>query len=534
MPAVSAAAELTRPVASPAVLRSRVVESGRRRRPTKHRYLINRKGCKRAVDEFTRPGSRGAHYKLPGGVQLVSDVLMYNGPGAYTYTRPLYDHEIKESTIHQGHVESCHRQAAELSAAFYDRMDTVWAGGDDGRAAVACVLRELCTAESRERLKWWVAFHLRAGFRWLFLYVAEDAPTSTKNADAVAAEVAAECKWIGKGVVVRAAPPGGDDATAADATARARLAGASWLLRLAEHELLYVVPGRSLRSVFDEARRARPAGNERGRGNGDGGSGVFNVRFDSLEAQRRTAVGAPGALDSRYNFFAKETLFKRRADHADGQAASPADDRAHDDGAESKRACCFEWCDRRREDDANALQKSSRTVFELGARRAGITTSRRRSRRRVAYRGKAPLGPRRRRSSPRRGADRPVASRSPGSRRTAARAGAPRAASPRPAGATSCPRGPLSSRFRTGGRAEIVSVGPDFATCFERTTQAVQRCKNEQQTVVSRPRSDRAPAGTATSTRGAARSRRRGRRAEPKPFGSDDVRQEDDDAARTP
>ena len=77
-----------------------------------------------------------------GRVQLVADVLIYNGPGAYTYTRPLYDHEIKESTIHQGHVESCHRQAAELSAAFYDRMDTVWAGGDDGRAAVACVLRE--------------------------------------------------------------------------------------------------------------------------------------------------------------------------------------------------------------------------------------------------------------------------------------------------------------------------------------------------------------------------------------------------------
>ena len=59
----------------------------------------------------------------------MSDVLMYNGPGAYTYTRPLLDHEIKESTIHQGHVESCHRQAAELSAAFYERMDVVWAGG---------------------------------------------------------------------------------------------------------------------------------------------------------------------------------------------------------------------------------------------------------------------------------------------------------------------------------------------------------------------------------------------------------------------
>ena len=99
-------------------------------------YLINRKGCQRTVNEFCQTGKK-AHYKLPGGVQLVSDVLMYNGPGAYTYTRPLLDHEIKESTIHQGHVESCHRQAAELSAAFYERMDVVWAGGDDGRQGSA-------------------------------------------------------------------------------------------------------------------------------------------------------------------------------------------------------------------------------------------------------------------------------------------------------------------------------------------------------------------------------------------------------------
>ena len=80
-------------------------------------YLINRRGCRRTVEEFCAPKGSKAHYKLPGGVQLVSDVLMYNGPGAYTYTRPLLDHEIKESTIHQGHVESCHRQAAELSDA---------------------------------------------------------------------------------------------------------------------------------------------------------------------------------------------------------------------------------------------------------------------------------------------------------------------------------------------------------------------------------------------------------------------------------
>jgi GR25 family glycosyltransferase involved in LPS biosynthesis len=80
-------------------------------------YLINRKGCQRAVDEFTRGPNSQPRYRLPANVQLVSDVLMYNGPGAYTHTRPLFDHEIKESTIHQGHVESCHRQASELGVA---------------------------------------------------------------------------------------------------------------------------------------------------------------------------------------------------------------------------------------------------------------------------------------------------------------------------------------------------------------------------------------------------------------------------------
>ena len=33
------------------------------------------------------------------------------------------------------------------------------------------------------------------------------------------------------------------------------------------------------------------------------------------------------------------------------------------------------------------------------------------------------------------------------------------------------------------GRAEILSVCPDFATCFKRTTQGVQRCKNEQERI---------------------------------------------------
>ena len=281
-------------------------------------YLINRKGCRRTVDEFCQTGKK-AHYKLPGGVQLVSDVLMYNGPGAYTYTRPLLDHEIKESTIHQGHVESCHRQAAELSAAFYERMDVVWAGGDDARAAVACVLTGDCASpEALERLSWWLAFHLRLGFRWCLLYVNDE-----KTQEAVAAQV----KWIGAACAVLVAP--GDEVVCArDATGRARLAGASWLVRLVEHELLYVLPGRSLRSVFDEAKRR---GQESQRGRGNDQTTIFNIRFDSLEAQRKAWKGDKDVLNSTYNYFAEETLFKRRTQHVDGSSCSSSDDRAYYD-----------------------------------------------------------------------------------------------------------------------------------------------------------------------------------------------------------
>ena len=314
-------------------------------------YLINRRGCRRTVEEFCAPKGSKAHYKLPGGVQLVSDVLMYNGPGAYTYTRPLLDHEIKESTIHQGHVESCHRQAAELSAAFYERMDVVWAGGDDARASISCVLSgDYSTPEALERLAWWLAFHLRLGFRWCFLYVA-DAKTKSSVEEKVS--------WIGSAVSVLVQPSKDESVCARDATNRARLAGASWLLRLAEHELLYVLPGRSLRSVFDEAKR-RPH-DQRGRGNDQ--STIFNVRFDSLEVQRKATKSDKDALDSQYNFFAKETLFKRRLNHVDGRPCSSSDDRAFYDA--NSEAARLRRLPSTSEDSSNLASSSGRSAGRL-------------------------------------------------------------------------------------------------------------------------------------------------------------------------
>jgi len=47
-----------------------------------------------------------------------------------------------------------------------------------------------------------------------------------------------------------------------------------------------------------------------------------------LEVQRKACKTDKDALDSTYNFFAKETLFKRRLNHVDGRPCSSSDDRA--------------------------------------------------------------------------------------------------------------------------------------------------------------------------------------------------------------
>ena len=127
----------------------------------------------------------------------------------------------------------------------------VWAGGD-ARArlfatqGMSCVLSgDYSSPEALERLAWWLAFHLRLGFRWCFLYVA-DAKTKTA--------VEQKVSWIGSAVSILVQPSKDESVCARDATARARLAGASWLLRLAEHELLYVLP----RTVFRDRSSTKP------------------------------------------------------------------------------------------------------------------------------------------------------------------------------------------------------------------------------------------------------------------------------------
>ena len=147
------------------------------------------------------------------------------------HTRPFLDHEIKESTIHQGHVESCHRQAAELSAAFYERMDVVWAGGlsvknelherviarasiDDhcstSERVAAVAITHRPTVCALERLAWWLAFHLRLGFRWCFPLC-----TRRENEDS---RVEEKVSWIGSAVVCTVQPSKDESVCARDAT----------------------------------------------------------------------------------------------------------------------------------------------------------------------------------------------------------------------------------------------------------------------------------------------------------------------------
>ena len=64
--------------------------------------------------------------------------------------------------------------------------------------------------QSLERLAWWLAFHLRLGFRWCFLYV-----PMAKRRHAVEEKVS----WIGSAVSVLVQPSKDESVCARDATA---------------------------------------------------------------------------------------------------------------------------------------------------------------------------------------------------------------------------------------------------------------------------------------------------------------------------
>jgi hypothetical protein len=160
-------------------------------------YLINRKGCQGIVKKYANPhhcsetsSSRATEvaapislppgstppavavkYVLPAGERLVADIIMYRGSGCYTYTRPLFEHEIASSTIHQTNVDTTHKPAAELAARFYQRLQEPWEGATgDARAALtavqgglvvaACSSSETSSGRSnaattRQQLAWW-------------------------------------------------------------------------------------------------------------------------------------------------------------------------------------------------------------------------------------------------------------------------------------------------------------------------------------------------------------------------------------------
>ena len=78
------------------------------------------------------PRARAAHYKFPGARPALAVCPMYNGRRLVHGRRGPRDQRKHDPPGPRRVVPPA---SAELSAAFYERMDVVWAGGDAARAS---------------------------------------------------------------------------------------------------------------------------------------------------------------------------------------------------------------------------------------------------------------------------------------------------------------------------------------------------------------------------------------------------------------
>ena len=55
-------------------------------------------------------------------ISNIADVFIYMTIKSYNYTKPLYIHQIIESTIHQNHINTCHRVAYDAITNYFEHI----------------------------------------------------------------------------------------------------------------------------------------------------------------------------------------------------------------------------------------------------------------------------------------------------------------------------------------------------------------------------------------------------------------------------
>lgn len=80
-------------------------------------YYVNRKGMEKIYNLYINNDKIVFNNNC-----AVADFLVYNNMVTYTYTKPLYIHQIIESTIHQNHINGEHMSAYYAIKNYFDKL----------------------------------------------------------------------------------------------------------------------------------------------------------------------------------------------------------------------------------------------------------------------------------------------------------------------------------------------------------------------------------------------------------------------------
>ena len=81
-------------------------------------YYISKKG----IDKFYNLFYKNGIIDINNSCFEVADVFIYKNLISYNYTKPLFIHQIKESTIHQAHIHTCHTPAYKAIKKYFDNI----------------------------------------------------------------------------------------------------------------------------------------------------------------------------------------------------------------------------------------------------------------------------------------------------------------------------------------------------------------------------------------------------------------------------